>query len=148
MQNKNQQVVPDPTQMRRYLAQGLSQREIAEQYEADTGIKVSRSAIGMAISRYGLKSSRPRDRYTDMIPWVLRPEHMHSAEARLLRFEGRRRRGLDLSDADLTWLNNWLAELDEDKKVVMYDERTPQGWWYVERTEDDDDPVIRRPVEA
>src|SRR6478752_7450426 len=49
------EVVPDKAQLKKYLAAGLTQKQIVEQYEKDTGIKVSRSAIGMAISRYGLR---------------------------------------------------------------------------------------------
>lgn len=140
-------IVPDKTQMRSYLKAGLSQKQIVEQYEKDTGIKVSRSAIAMAISRYGLKSSRPRERYMDMIPWDVAMEHQHLPEVRLLRFEARRRRGLDVSDTDMTWLNNWLIELDDKNAVVTYDARTDQGFWLVPRTEDDDD-IVRRPVQA
>lgn len=143
----NQQVVPDPTQMRRYLEQGLTQAQIVEQWEEDSGARVSRSAIGMAIGRYGLKSARPRERYMDTIPWKLNPEHQASPEARLLRFEARRRRGLELAERERVWLNGWLAELADDGKVVMYDPRTVEGFWYVARTDEDDDPVIRRPKE-
>lgn len=141
------EVVPDKAQLRKYLAAGLTQKQIVEQYEKDTGIKVSRSAIGMAISRYGLKSSRPRDRYMDMIPWQLSPAHQDHPDARLLRFEARRRRGLDLNDRELTWLSGWLKKLDDEQAVIVYRPETTEGFWWVERTDDDDD-LIRRPVEA
>lgn len=101
----------------------------------------------MAISRYGLKSSRPRDRYMDMLPWRLAPEHQDHPDARLLRFEARRRRGLDLNDRELTWLSGWLKKLDDEQAVIVYRPETTEGFWWVERTDDDDD-LIRRPVEA
>lgn len=137
-------IVPDPTQMRRYLELGLTQQQIVEQYEKDTGIRCGRSAIGMAISRYGLSSSRPRDRYMDMIPWKLEPEHQQHPDARLLRLEGRRRRGRDISERDLTWLTNWLTSLEEQNAVIIYRPETVEGFWFVPRTEEDDD-IIRRP---
>jgi hypothetical protein len=143
----NQTVVPDPTQMRRYLDKGLTQSQIVEQWEKDSGTRASRSAIGMAISRYGMKSSRPRERYMDMIPWKLNPEHMHHPEARLLRLEGRVRRGLGLTDSELTWLRNWRRELDDKNAVIVYRPETDQGFWWVDRTDEDDD-IIRRPKVA
>lgn len=138
-------IVPDSTQMRRYLDQGLSQRQIADAYEKDTGIKVSRSAIGMAIGRYGLKSSRPAERYMDMLPWDIAAEHQYLPEARLLRFEARRRRGLELADREMTWLGNWLTMLEEKNAVVTYDPRTKEGFWLVPRTPEDGADIIRRP---
>lgn len=140
-------IVPDKTQMRSYLKAGLSQQQIAEQYEKDTGIRVSRSAIAMAISRYGLSSVRPRDRYMDMIPWQLKPEHQDHPDARLLRFEARRRRGLDLNDRELTWLTNWLDRIEHENAVIIYRPETTEGFWWLSRTEDDTD-IIRRPTEV
>lgn len=137
-------IVPEKTQLRRYLDQGLTQKQIVEQYESDTGIKCSRSAIAMAISRYGLTSARPRDRYMDMLPWKLAAEHQYLPEARLLRFEARRRRGLDLTERERKWLTTWLKMLDDKQAVVTYDPRTTEGFFLIPRTEDDDD-IIRRP---
>lgn len=137
-------IAPDKTQMRRYLDAGLNSTQIAEQYEQDTGIKVSPSTIRMAISRFGLKSARPLDRYTNMIPWELNPEHRMHADARLLRLEGRRRQGKDISDRDLTWLSGWLTKLDEEQAVIVYRPETPEGFWWVKRTDEDDD-IVRRP---
>lgn len=141
----NQTVVPDQTQMRRYLDEGLTQAQIVERWEKDSGLKASRSAIGMAISRYGLKSSRPRERYMDMIPWKLEPEHMNVPEARLLRLEGRVRRGKDLTPTELRWLRGWRNELEEKGAVIVYRPETEQGFWWVPRTDEDDD-IVRRPV--
>lgn len=145
-----EQRVPDATQMRRYLELGLSQSQIVEQWEKDSNVRVSRSAIGMAISRYGLKSSRPRERYMDTLPWKLNQEHYYHPDARLLRLEGRRRRGKSLTDKEQTWLNGWLKEIQDKEAVIIYRPETEQGFWWVPRTDEDDDPVIRRPenVEA
>lgn len=137
-------IVPDKTKMEAYLNAGLTQAQIVEQYEKDTGIRVSRAAIGMAINRYGLSSNNPRQRYEDLLPWTLRPQHAMHTEARLLRLEGRRRRGLSLTEAELTWLNNWLQLMRDKNAVVTYNPDTEDGFYWVEREETDDD-LIRRP---
>lgn len=137
-------IVPSATEMRRYLARGLTQQQIADAYEADTGVKCSRSAIGMAINRYGLKSSTPRPRYDDLIPWKVRPEHRGRLDHKYLHWEKRRREGKSLTPKQLTMLQNWLERLREEKAVVMYNPDTDQGWWWVPRQADDVD-LIRRP---
>lgn len=81
----------------------------------------------------------------DTIPWTLKPEHMNSPEARLLRLEARVRRGLDLNPNEMTWWSNWRKELEEKGAVITYRPETEQGWWWIPRTEDDDD-IIRRPA--
>ena len=138
-------IVPDKTQMEAYLRAGLSQAQIARQYEEDTGIRVSRAAIGMAINRYGLSSNKPSFRYEDLLPWHLKPEHTMHTEARLLRLEARRRRGLPLSETDLKWLDSWLKEMREQNAVVTYNPDTEDGFFWVERTAEDND-IIRRPA--
>lgn len=140
----NTQIVPGATEMRRYLDQGLSQQKIADAWERDTGIRVTRAAIGMAISRYGLSSSASRDRYGDLIPWEVEPEHRQHKDLRLLRLEARRRRGKALTERELLWLTNWKNELRERNAVVHYDPLTPQGFWQIERQPGDDD-LIHRP---
>ena len=139
----NRTVVPDATTLRRYLKKGLTQAQIADAWEADSGVRVSRSAIAMAIARYGLETPRPRRRNTDLLPWVLKKEHQMATEARLLRMEGRRRRGEPLSKADLTWVSNWVEELRRDNAVITYLPNTKQGFHRVARTKKDGDSLIR-----
>ena len=142
-----QRKVPDRLRMEAYLKLGLSNRGIAEQYEKDTGIRVSPNAITMALQRYGLKSNNPRERYDDLLPWQLRPEHAMHTEARLLRLEARRRRGKSLSDTELKWLTNWLGYLRDANAVVTYNPDSEQGFFLVPRKDSDTD-VIRRPEVA
>lgn len=142
-----QEVAPPKAKLEQYIREGLTQQQMADRWSEEGNVSITRSTIAMAMSRYGLKSARPRDRYTDMIPWTLRTEHTMAAETRLLRLEARRRRGDDISERDRVWLSNWLTELDKDQKVLIYDDRTPRGWWYLPRTDEDDD-IIRRPETA
>lgn len=138
----HEQLVPDKTQMRRYLEQGLTQQKIVEAWERDSGIRVSRSAIAMAIQRYDLKSAHERRRYEELIPWEVSSEHVRQPQARLLRFEGRRRAGLPLTHAEETWLTNWKQELEDANAVVFYSPET--GFQYTERLPEHGDDLIDR----
>lgn len=137
-------LVPDATQMRRYLERGLSQQQIADEWEKDSNNRVTRAAIGMAINRYGLKSSTERDRYDDLLPWSIKPEHRQHRDAKHLRYESRRRRGKSLSEGELRRLENWKLALRDAGAVVYYEPNTDQGWHWVPREPQDDD-LIRRP---
>lgn len=125
------------------MKRGLTQQQIAEQWEKDTGVRVSRSTIAMAIARYELSSARPRPRYEETLPWHVLDEHKHHTDARMLRLEGRRRSGNKLSDKERRWLTQWRQLLDERDAVIVYDPETPQGFWWVQRRESDDD-IVRR----
>lgn len=139
------QMVPDQAQMRRYLKRGLTQAQIVEAWKEDSGIRVSRSAIAMAISRYGLSSAttRARPRYEDTLPWRVKREHTNHYDARMLRLEGRRREGNPMTERELQMLAQWKKLLDERNAVVTYAPDTEQGFFWIERTVDDTD-LIRR----
>ena len=53
------QKVPDKEVMRRYVDQDLTQAQIAEAWGEKTGVKPSRSAIAMAMQRYGISPAHP-----------------------------------------------------------------------------------------
>lgn len=138
----SRQVVPNKTEMRRFLRLGLTQQQIAEAWEAETGVRVSRAAIAMAIARYGLQSTHSRPRYEETIPWKLRPEHQNDHNARMLRLEGRRRRGLPLTDQEARWLAAYVDNFKQRGIVVTY---TPDlGFVWMQRNEwDDPNDIIR-----
>ena len=135
--------VPDKTQMRRYLERKLTQQQIVDEWEKDSGIKVSRSAIGMAIKRYELESATPRPRFEDLLPWRVAEDHRMHYDARMLRLEGRRRRGLALTDEHKKMLTAWLLRVKESNVVVTYQPETHEGFRWVERQESDGDSLIR-----
>lgn len=136
---------PNKTQLRAYLRRGLTQQGIVEAWEKDSGIRVSRSAIAMAIERNGLKSARPRPRYADLLPWHVRQEHGMRYDAQMLRLEGRRREGLPLSKRAKVNLSSWLNELNEKGAVVTYDPHTVEGFFWIPREPQHDD-IIDRPT--
>lgn len=133
--------VPDRLELKRLLDKGLTQKEIAERFG------VSRSAIAMAKMTYGLEAGKTRERFADMLPWTLQPEHRMHWDARMLRLEARRQRGQDLTDDELRWLQGWRSDLDEKNAVVMYNGRTREGFHWVPRRDEDEGSVIRRPEE-
>jgi len=139
---------PDKTTLRRWLREGLTQRQIAERWYDETGENCSRAAVGMAISRYGLKSAHAIERYDDLIPWQVQSVHSMHKHARHLRWLSRRRRGLPLNDEESRRLDSWLQKLETSNAVVHYDPDTPQGFWLVHREPEDGDDPIRRPREA
>lgn len=135
---------PDKTWLRRHAQAGMTQQQMVAAWEEESGVRVSRSAIAMAMHRHGVEAARPRPRYEDTLPWHVLDEHKYNAQARLLRLEGRRRQGRALNSKELQWLTTWRRELEAHNAVVMYDPRTEEGFHWVTRQESDDD-VIRRP---
>lgn len=133
----NARRVPDLDQLRAYLDQGLTHAEIAEAWLKDSGVKVSRSTVSMAIARYNLKGHSPRAhmRHSDLIPWQLDPSHVYKPEARLLRLEGRRKAGHELREDELRWLENWKKELSEADAVIHYDRDTDEGFFWVSKAD-------------
>lgn len=134
---------PSKEQLQDYLSRKLTQQQMVDAYFAETGIKVSRSAIAMAMHRTGLANTA-HVRHDDLLPWTLRPEHRYQRDARYLRSESRRRRGEAVSAAELRRLQAWKTELDSRNAVIHYDPDSPGGWWWIERTPYDMD-LVRHP---
>lgn len=120
---------------------------MVETWEGESGVRVSRSAIAMAMLRNGVSAAKPRPRYEEMLPWHVLDEHKYNSQARLLRLEGRRRTGGSLNAKELQWLTTWRRELESHNAVVTYDPDTEEGFHWVARTDADDD-IIRRPETA
>ena len=142
--NMSNQVVPNKTEMKHYLSRGMTQQQIADAWGEKTGTRPSRSAIGMALVRYGLKASKPRPRYEELLPWRVRAEHKMHYDARMLRLEGRVRAGKPVSQDLLDDLVAWKQRLAELDAVVHYEPDTEEGFWFVKREPQDDD-IIRKP---
>ena len=145
MSSMSTQVAPSKQELAALLGQGLTQKQIVDEWEAKSGHRVARSTIAMAIERYGLKSSNPRPRYEDTLPWEVHIEHAHHTDARMLRLEGRRRRRGKLTEKEKRLLTNWTKLLHESNAVVHYDPLTEKGWWWVPREPEDGGDIIRRP---
>lgn len=121
----------------------LTQQQIVDEWEKDSGVRVSRSAIAMAIKRYDLESSKPRARFEDLLPWRVSAEHRMEYDARMLRLEARRRRGMPMTDEEEGLLTSWLKRVKEQGAVITYAPETHRGFWWLERQESDGDSLIR-----
>lgn len=136
-------LAPSVELLRDYRSRRLTQQQMVDEYFAQTGIKLSRSAFAMAMHRAGL-TDQASARHTDLLPWTLRPEHRYHRDARYLRLESRRRQGEVLAEDQLRRLTAWKTEMQERNAVIYYDPDSPGGWWWIERTEHDNE-LIRRP---
>lgn len=138
------QKVPNKTELRRYLSKGMTQQQIVDAWEKDSGVRVSRSAIAMAIERNSLSSAHQRPEYTDLLPWRVAAEHRWHYDARMLRLEGRRRAGRKLTEREGTFLDRWKNELLEASAVIHYERDTEDGFFWVPRLPEHGDDLIDR----
>jgi hypothetical protein len=127
---------------------GLTHAEIADEVERMTGHKVSRSTVSAALSRAG-ETDRTNPRYSDELPWRVKPQHLTQYQARMLRLLGRRRSGMELTEDQAARLDSWMSALDENGWVAAYCPDGP-GFIYVQADEfgdwDDDIPIRRRTI--
>lgn len=128
---------------------GLTHQQIAARIEQDTGVRVSRSTVSVALSRAGL--SKDAMRYKSELPWKVRGEHLTQYPARMLRLLGRRRADITLSDDEAERLDAWLEALEEKDLVVGYMPEG-EGFIYVDADEVDDHaggvPIRRRVLDV
>lgn len=137
-----ERILPSDSVLERYLDEGMTHKEIAEKVSKETGHKVSRSTVSVAISRAGLSD---RVRYDDVIPWErIKVEHNTEYPLQMLRLLARTERGLPVSVDQRERLERWMERLDEENAVVHYEPRSEQGFWYVPR-EKGDKGYIRTP---
>lgn len=138
---------PDKSWLRRHAQAGMTQQQMVNAWEKESGVRVSRSAIAMAMRRQEVEAANPRPRYEDMLPWHVLDAHKYNTQARLLRLEGRRRQGRSLNSKELQWLTTWRRELEAHNAVVIYDPETEEGFHWVTRLDSDQD-IIRRPDQS
>ena len=119
----------------------MRNREILAYY-AKRGVHLQPSAISMAKRRYGLNV---REAHVDLLPWLVHEDHRGLYAAKMLRLEGRRRRGDTISDDQLRYLENWKRKMQDDGTVVHYEYDTEEGWFYVPRRPKIDKDLIRDP---
>ncbi|WP_199810461.1 MULTISPECIES: hypothetical protein [unclassified Streptomyces] len=73
----------------------------------------------------------------------MKEEHRWAYPLAMLRAEGRRRAGKELTERDESRLASWLDMLKKNGSVVHYDPDTEEGFSYVSRQAGDND-MIRR----
>ena len=138
---------PDKEQLKKYLAKGLSQQEIADAWAKESGNRVTRNAISMAMTNFKLKPAHPRPRYDNLIPWRVKVEHSKAYDARMLRAAARigaKKKSERMTDPEYSRYVSWLASLKDQNAVVGYTPSLGFVWLPREETDDPAD-LIRRP---
>jgi hypothetical protein len=128
---------PDKPTCERWLAEGLTHQQMADRVFEQTGHRVTRAAVTVALSGYGLTSPRPR--YKDVIPWRVKMDHSKAYPLRMLRYLGRRQMDLPLTEKEAGLLDAWLKSLADDNLIVAYDPEDDQGFHYVDASFKDND---------
>lgn len=139
-------VLPPAQEIKKLLDGGMTQAEVAEHLSKQTGTKVTRSAVSVALSRAGLTSENPR--YSDELPWKVARPHLTAYPARMLRLLGRARAGGRLSKDEDQRLTSWIDTLSAEGAVVAYSPTV--GFLYVTADEVGDGldgiPIRRRTI--
>jgi hypothetical protein len=128
---------PDKPEFERWLAEGLTHQQMADRVFEQTGHRITRAAITVALSGYGLTTPKPR--YKETVHWRVRMDHSKSYPVRMLRYLGRRQQGLPLTEKESTLLDAWLKSMAEDQIVVAYDPEDDIGFHYVDANFKDND---------
>lgn len=127
--------VPDCKTLRRLVAAGMTQQQIADWTLENMGNDVSRSAIGQAMIRCGLRSANPRDRYVEELPWRVLDRHGQHRLAKRLRLLGRENAGRPLAKDEQGMLRKFKEGLDRANASVHYDPDYPEGFIATPRRE-------------
>lgn len=136
-------LLPSDSTLAKWRAQGMTLKEIVARIKDESGVTVSVSSVGAALSRAGLTQ---RIRYDDHIPWnPIKVEHNKAYPLVMLRLLARRENGLALTDDQEARLDAWLDRMDEEDAVVLYKYDSEDGFYYVKRKPSDGDGYIRRP---
>lgn len=121
----------------------MTYTQIAAQFR-DQGIDVTPQAVSVAASRAGQGNRRPR--YSEWLPWRVSNQHTMSHHALMLRAYGRwKNAGEDwgaLRPDQRQSLRNWLATLQDQRKVVNYTRE--RGFFLVAARPGEQ--IIRRPT--
>jgi len=136
----------DVPQLRQLSREGLSASQIVDRLESLTGHRYSVTAVirrqrGAGIPRTTVQHARA-------IPWRLRPEHMWTHWARMLRAASREGAGRPLTKTDARALTAFRKMLDDHDAVVYYDRDTTRGWWLLPRRAGVDLGLIREPTDG
>ena len=128
--------------MRALFNAGLTYDEIAEINERSEGWRPSRSGVLRKYERMGMPPRRQN--HSDLIPWVLAPEHSDDRFRHMLQAESRARAGGEISVTDRK-LTSMLHDLLFGRgKLMVVGYHQDVGFYLAERDEQDGD-IIREP---
>lgn len=127
--------VPDCDVLKQLVERGLTQQQMADWTLENLGNDVTRSAIGQALDRCGLRTVRPRARYVQELPWRVADRHGQHRFAKRLRLLGRENAGESLTREERGMLKKFKAEMDRKDASAWYDAEAPEGFYAVPRRE-------------
>ena len=136
-------ISPTPKELEQFLRDGLTHDEIVEQVYLATGVRLQRGTISSAVARAGLAE---QIRYEEELPWTVRSEHQRDYPAKMLRCLARRRRDEPITESESKRLDSWLARMERDGTVVVYDPEF--GFAYGVRGPDDPADLPIHPVDV
>lgn len=134
------QILPDKQTLQHWIEdEGLTHQQCADRIFDQTGERVGRSAISVALHRYGI--AKEGARYPDYIPWRVSMYHIRAYPLRMLRLMGRRdtKGPQSLSERETAMLNGWLEMIRNENAIVGYDPDDDQGVHYIDATFKDHD---------
>ena len=133
-------ILPDKNTLRHWIEdEGLTHQQCADRVYEQTGERVGRSAISVAVHRYGL--SKPGPRYSEYTPWRVEGRHITAYPLRMLRLMGRKaaKGDVSLSIVDKQALDAWLKMIEAENVIVAYDPDDEQGVHYIDAKYKDHD---------
>lgn len=125
-----QKYTPDKATFKAWLTEGLTHQQMADRVFEQTGHRVTRAAITVALMGYGMTTPKPR--YKETIPWRVKVDHAKTYPIRMLRYLGKRRMGTPLSEGEERLLDTWLQHLKNEHLIVAYDPDDDAGVHYVD----------------
>lgn len=111
----------DKETVQRYVREGLTQQQMADRFYEETGERRQRSSFAAAIMRYEIENPRATPNYLESMGLVGVPVEHYCYEQRMLRALGSREAGTPNMDVDNGRLDAWLAEMDRENLVVMWE---------------------------
>lgn len=135
--------IVDEGEVVRWYEEGRTYAWMVEEYARKYNLEVSPSMFSNFRARRGLQRRFARD--DELIPWQVDRRHRWRYPLAMLRYEARRRSGLEVPEARLRDLDAFLDHLAEDGLVIHYDPDTEEGFFYVAPREGIDTDIIRVP---
>ena len=135
--------IKDEGEIVRWLEEGRTYAWMVEEYDRKYNLQTSPSMFSNFRARRGLERRSARD--DDLIPWAVDRRHRWRYPLAMLRYEARRRAGLDIDSDRVAQLNAWVEHLREQGVVVHYDPDTEDGFFYVSPRPGVDTDLIREP---
>jgi hypothetical protein len=133
--------IQDQAEVKRWIEQGKTYKWMSDEYRKRYHLEVAPSTFANFRLRHQLDRRIVRDE--SLMPWAVQREHRWATAAIMLRAEGRRRAGKELTPKVAHDLLVWKRSLDEANAVVEYTPET--GFIYVSRRDTDED-LIRQPA--